>query len=76
MTSVFAVVCSVSPDLHQTKFFATKEKARRHLANLLLERRHKLGVDLIENTDDKFVYLLGWEENRVAFSIIELPVEE
>jgi len=76
MTSVFAVVCSVSPDLHRTKFFATLEGARKHLKTVADERRFRLGVDVVDYTPYKFAYLLGWEEKSVAYSIMELQVEE
>lgn len=76
MTSVFAVVCSVSPGLHETEFFATKEGARKHLAGIASDRSRKLGVVVLKNEPDKFSFEFGWEERQVSFSIIELPVKE
>lgn len=76
MKSIFAIVCSVSPDLHHTKFFATKELARVKLKKLADERRHNLGVHWHEETEDMFFYTLGWEEHAVRFSILEVNVEE
>lgn len=73
--SIFAIVCSVSPDLHHTKFYGTKELARRQLKKLADERRLNLGVHWHQETEDMFFYTLGWEEHPVRFSIMELHVE-
>lgn len=75
MTSVFAIVCSATPDLHHLKLYATKELARKQLKALADERRYKLSVCMNDDTEDKFSYTLGWEEHYVSFGIIELPVE-
>ena len=76
MKSIFAVVSSNFPELHHTKFFASKEGARKYLKSLADERRHKLGVHCFEETEDKFTYLLGWEEHRSTFSIAEIDLNE
>ena len=75
MTSVFAIVCSVSPDLHHTKFYASQELARKQLKKLADERRYKLGVYWHEETEDMFFYTFGWEERSVRYSILEIKVE-
>lgn len=74
-TSIFAIVCSVTPDLHHTRFFATKEFARTVLKKMADERRHNLGVHWHEETEDMFFYTLGWEEHAVRFSIQEFHIE-
>lgn len=73
--TIFAVVSSTSPELRNVKFFSTKEKAMIFLKTIAQERRHKMGVDVIEDTTEKFSYLFGWEEHQVTFSIVELPIE-
>ncbi len=73
--SIFAIVCSVSPDLHHTKFYGSRELARKQLKSLADERRHKLGVHWHQETEDMFFYTLGWEESPVRYSIMELHVE-
>lgn len=73
--SIFAIVCSVTPQLHSTKFFATRELARAHLKKMVDERRYNFGVHMHDDTTDKFSYTLGWEESYVSFTIVEFPVE-
>lgn len=74
--NIFAIVCSATPNLYGTKFFTTKSGARTELKNLANERKHKLGVHCFEQTDDQFSFLLGWEEHKVIFSIVELPLQD
>ena len=76
MASVFAIVCSATPDLHHLKLYATRDLARAKLKKMADERRYNLGVHWHEDTPDKFSYTLGWEEHYVSFSINELHVEE
>jgi len=73
-SSIYAVVCSATPELRSAKFFSTKDSARKHLKLLADERRHKLGVHCFEENEDKFSLLLGWEEHKVSFAIVELAV--
>jgi hypothetical protein len=73
--SVFAIVCSATPELRSVKFYATREIARRELKKLADERRHNLGVHWHKETEDMFFYTLGWEEYEVRFSIMEIHVE-
>lgn len=75
MSSIFAIVCSISPDLHHTKFFSSRELARKQLKKLADERRYKLGVEWHEETEDEFFYTFGWEERSITYSIIELHVD-
>ena len=74
MSSIFAIVCSATPTFHNTKFYSTKELAQKQLKKLADERRYKLGIHCFEETEDKFTYLLGWEERRVSYSILEIEV--
>jgi hypothetical protein len=76
MSSIFAIVCSCSPDLHHIKFFAKQGLARQQLKKLADERRYKLGVEWHEETEDMFFYTFGWEECPVRYYIQELNVEE
>lgn len=76
MKSIFAIVCSATPSLHNIKFYTTKQLAKVQLKKLANERRYKLGIDMFEEQEDSFSYLMGWEEVKVKFSVIELSVEE
>jgi hypothetical protein len=82
MKTVFAIVCSATPALQQTKFFATKELAAKRLKKMADERRYNMGVHgfkeefSIDGEIRKFSYLLEWEEWSVSFSIIEASIEE
>lgn len=73
--SVFGIVCSATPEVRSLKLYATKEIARKALKGMADERRHKLGVNWHEETEDMFFYTFGWEEHPVRFTIIELHVE-
>jgi hypothetical protein len=74
-SSIFAIVCSATPELRSVKFYGTREIARRELKKLADERRYKMGVEWHEETKDMFFYTLGWEERPVRYSIVELHVE-
>jgi hypothetical protein len=76
MKTVFAIVCSATPSLHSIKFYATRELAQKQLKLVASERRHKMGVDCFVEEENRFSYLLGWEEHKVSFAIVEIPVEE
>jgi hypothetical protein len=73
-TTIFAIVCSVIPQLHDVSFYATKELARQELKKLLKDRQHRMGVTITVNTEDKFSFILGWEERQVTFCIQEIVV--
>ncbi len=74
--TIFAIVCNVTPELHNVKFFTTKTRAETELKNLAAERKSKLGVHCFEQTNERFSFLLGWEERKIIFSIVELPVQD
>lgn len=74
--SIFAVICSSVPQIHNTKFFETKSRAEEHLKILADERRYKFGIMDFEEKEGSFSYLIGWEEHKVSFSILEISVEE
>jgi len=76
MKTVFAIVCSATPALHSIKFYATKSLAQKRLKEMANERRYKMGVDCFKDEEDRFSYLLGWEEHKVSFYITEISVEE
>ena len=63
-TSVFGIVCSATPTLHATSFWGTKELARTELKRLLDDRQYKIGVIIVENTQDKFSFIIGWEQHQ------------
>lgn len=73
--TIFAVVCSAAPNLHSTKFFFTKEGAQKYLKSAGSERKNKLGIHCFEEKEDSFSYLIGWEEHKVTFAIMEFHVE-
>jgi hypothetical protein len=76
MKSIFAIASSASlSPLRDTRFFSSKESARAVLKDMRNDRRHKMGVNVIEDTDDKFSYLFGWEEHQVTFTIVEISLE-
>lgn len=75
MKRVFAITCSQHHNtLTQAQLFTTQDKARAELKSISDERRYKLGVQVFKDEPDCFSYLIGWEEHRVVFSIVELPV--
>ena len=76
MKQVFVIVCNQTPWLSSAKFYDTKELARTRLKEMANERRYRLGVDCFKEEEDKFSFILGWEESQVSFSIVEIPVEE
>lgn len=76
MKQVYVIVSNQTPWLSSAKFFDTKELARQRLKEMANERRYRLGVDCFKEEEDKFSFILGWEEVQVSFSIIEIPVEE
>ena len=77
MKTIFAITCSSHYNsLHEAKLFATYKSAHEALSVIANERRGKLGVDIIEETAYTFAYLMGWEEKKVRFSIVELSMAE
>ena len=76
METVFAITCNqYRNSLQEAKFYSTKKKARAALKEIAKERRNRLGVEVHDDTADLFSFILGWEEHRVSFAIIELAVE-
>ncbi len=47
-----------------TKYFTTRDLAQKALQKDKDEIRYRMGVKVIEDTPDTFVFLLGWEERR------------
>jgi len=73
---IYAIVCSAMPTLDKIKFYAQKEDASRDLRDIATERKYKPGILIVDDTGDKFSYLLGWEEHFVSFCIREVDVVE
>ena len=73
--SVYIFICNNNWNSPDVKFFSTKEKAQRALLDKKKELQHRPGVDVIEDSPTAFVFLLGWEEHRVSWHIIEKPLE-
>lgn len=74
--SIFAIVVSTTPDVRHTKFFRTREGAVNELRKIASDRRHKLGVTVTCDTEEKFSFIAGWEEYGATFTIVELKVEK
>lgn len=74
LPTIFAVTCNQLSSLRDTKFFASKKGARDELRNIAAARRHKMGVTVLEDTEDRFSFILGWEEANVVFVITEIAV--
>ena len=83
--SIWTIVCNTSSEyrfpacyvLHNLKYYATQELARRELKHLADEKRYAFAVKWLTDEDkpDHFAYLFGsWEERRISFDIIELPI--
>lgn len=76
MNSVFAITCNKSTNpLLDLKLFSTREKAKAALTQIKIDRKNKIGVHVLIDTQTKFSFLLGWEEVEVSFYIVELAVE-
>lgn len=76
MTSVFVVATTKAmSQLHRSKFFSTRKKAQECLRKIANERRHKLGVDVLEDNENTFSFTLGWEEAYTCFTITEIPLD-
>lgn len=54
-----------------TKYFTTLDLAQKALQKDKDEIRHRMGVKVIEDTPNTFVFLLGWEEHRSSRCIKE-----
>lgn len=61
-------------NIRNSEFFSTKQLARIALKSIANDRRHKLGVSVVVNEEDKFSFIVGWEEHKVTFSVVELPI--
>ena len=73
MKTIFAV--TYSGNIRDTSFFETKENAQAELKKIKNDRKNKLGVTVEVDTEDTFSFILGWEEARVTFRIIEIPLK-
>lgn len=74
--TVFAITCSShSNTLREAKLYSSQDKAQAALKEIAKDRSGKLGVQVIENEPDRFSFIIGWEEHKVSFAIVELSVE-
>lgn len=71
--SIFAVTSDGT--IRSATFFDTKEKAIAELKSIANDRRYKMGCDVIEDTETKFSFIIGWEEYKVTFAILEIPLK-
>ena len=76
MKTIYAIKCSGTHIGNLSSYFPTKEKAETALAKIAKDRRHKMGVTVIDDSPVKFAFLLGWEENRVAWEIVEIILDK
>lgn len=75
METIFAITCSAHHNtLTQAQLFTSRGAARDALKQIANERRNRLGVEVIMDTKDLFSTLLGWEEVKTTWAIIELSV--
>lgn len=76
MSTIFAITCSAHHNtLTEAQLYTTRGSARDALKQIANERRNRLGVDVITDTEDRFSTLLGWEEVKTTWAIIELEVK-
>ena len=61
--------------IHTSTFFIKKEDAVADLKRIAKDRKNKPGVTVEEDTDTKFSFRIGWEEHKVTFSILEVPIK-
>jgi len=73
--TVFAIICSSTPEWRNIKLFSSLENAQKVLSELAEERKHKLGVSCFKTELNKFSFLLGWEEHKITYSIVELSID-
>jgi hypothetical protein len=77
METIFAITCSAHHNtLTQAQLYTTRGAARDALKQIANERRNRLGVSVIEDTTDRFSTLLGWEEVKTTWAIIELSISQ
>ncbi len=73
--TIFAVTCNLLPELRNLKFFKSRDGARKYLKSLADEKRYKLGIDCWQESEDKISYIFGWEETKITYAIVEVPIE-
>lgn len=64
--------------LRDSKFYTTYEKARKELKKIADERRHRMGVQITEETENSVGFLVGggWQGPGVTFRIKEIDVND
>lgn len=73
---IFAIICNVTPEIHNVEFFYSYEKACEGLKLIADKRRSAMGVRVVEDTKDKFSFVMGWEGREVKFTVIKLPINK
>jgi hypothetical protein len=74
MKTIYAVTNGADRNISTAKYYSTKEIAVDALKIIKDERRYRLGVTVIVDSDEIFSFLLGWEEHQVTFSIIPIDL--
>jgi hypothetical protein len=74
MNVVYALVCSATPE--RKLLFNTQELARSALKMKADSTRYRFGVHVIEDTEDVYKFLLGWEEACVSWRVVPMNVYE
>jgi len=75
LKSVWVVTTDNTIFGYSTKFFSTEDKAKAHLKSIAKDRKYKMGVDVIVDTDIEFAFIFGWEEHKVSFRAKEVPLD-
>lgn len=73
---IYAVTSGSDYKIHTAKYYSTKELAQKALKEIAKDRKFRPGVNHIEETEDTFSFIFGWEEAKVTFRIIPVPIEE
>lgn len=71
--SIWAV--TFNNNIISTIFFEKKEDAQDDLKSIAKDRKNRPGVTVVEETEMKFSFILGWEQHHVTFSIVEIPLK-
>jgi hypothetical protein len=74
MKTIYALTNGADRNISSAKYYSSKELAIGALNKIKEDRRHRLGVEVIVDSEDTFSFILGWEEYQVTFSIIPLEL--
>ncbi len=73
--TIFVVTTDGKITSSHTSFFFKKEDAISCLKSIAKDRRNKLGVKVDTDNEVKFSFTIGWEEHKVTFAILEIPIK-